>query len=76
VIAVTRACKDRRMDQDTLIATLRSRGVSRVCRECGMGEVGGSTTVDLVGGTFLGLWCGHCGHLRLFHEGTLEAPHD
>jgi predicted RNA-binding Zn-ribbon protein involved in translation (DUF1610 family) len=62
------------MDPNTAIDTLRRRGVARVCPACGMREEGDVLQVDL-GEPFVGLTCAHCGHLRLFRQAVLDAPH-
>ncbi len=63
------------MELDDLHDTLAAKGVALVCPACGMPHVGGAMKVDL-GASFLGVYCDHCGHLRLFHVETLEAPED
>jgi len=63
------------VELNSLRNTLHAKGVALVCPACGMGHVGGVMNVDL-GASFLGVYCAHCGHLRLFHVETLEAPED
>ena len=53
---------------------LARRGVAMVCPACGIPTGEAAIRVDL-GTPSVGIACGHCGHLRLFDEGTLDAPH-
>jgi ribosomal protein L32 len=57
------------MDAQELIDQLHAKSVAIVCPACGSGTLGGVTEM----GAFIGAYCGHCGHLRLFHRETLEA---
>jgi hypothetical protein len=47
-----------------------------VCPACGNPTGGGNLARVDLGGPFIGLSCGHCGHLRLFDERVLDARHE
>ncbi|HYV59909.1 MAG TPA: hypothetical protein VFA62_07550 [Acidimicrobiia bacterium] len=61
------------MDVDELTEVLARKGVDRVCPACRTPRLGGTVETDL-GSHFVGVYCAHCGCVRLFHQATLEAP--